>query len=186
MQRDFRSLDELYEEMDREVDQIIIQGTLRKSDKSGHFEISPDYCVSWLEIPANLIVNIQYLAQFACHSVDGGDHIHPLVRVFLAQEVTNDVPNIELIARLADSIAGDSINIGLRNTYFNVEGEAGQDVSAWFDGRCFWGENIGSRRLRLHLGPYSKVLNRGQRHRFLTFGNQCFSAYGGRTFAVYV
>ena len=66
-----------------------------------------------------------------------------------------------------------------------VGGPAGGDVSVQFTGTCGYdAKNNGSRRVRVHLGPFSRLLNPGEQFRFTGAGG-CFRAYVDETKAVY-
>lgn len=60
-----------------------------------------------------------------------------------------------------------------------VGGPAGNCTSAWFDGQCYYGRNDCGRKVNLHLGIYSVLLNPGETHRFTTFGGGCFNSFPG-------
>jgi hypothetical protein len=67
----------------------------------------------------------------------------------------------------------------------SVGGPAGGDVSVQFTGTCGYdAKNNGSRRVRVHLGPFSRLLNPGEQFRFVGAGG-CFRGYVGETKAVY-
>lgn len=66
----------------------------------------------------------------------------------------------------------------------SVGGPAGADVAVWYDGSCYWAKDNGGRKVRVHLGNWSTLLNPGQQFKFTGFGN-CFSSYVGSTTAEY-
>jgi hypothetical protein len=66
-----------------------------------------------------------------------------------------------------------------------VGGPAGDCTDAWFDGQCYYGKNRCPKKVILHLGPYSTLLNPGEQHRFTGLDGRCFGAYFGATTAEY-
>jgi hypothetical protein len=70
----------------------------------------------------------------------------------------------------------------LRSSAVPVGGPAGYCTDVWFDGTCYWARNRCGKKVNVHLGPWSALLNPGQTFRFVGFGN-CFQSYVGDTFA---
>jgi hypothetical protein len=88
---------------------------------------------------------------------------------------------LKAIVGIALFISSSSV---ARAQAISVGGPAGADAAVWYDGSCYWAKDNGGRKIRVHLGPWSALLNPGQTFKFTGFGN-CFSSYVGATTAEY-
>ena len=66
----------------------------------------------------------------------------------------------------------------------SCKGNACNDVRFQFDG-CFNTKNLGDKRIKVKLGPWSFMLQRGETH-VLKINNQCVTSFMGGVFANYV
>jgi hypothetical protein len=79
------------------------------------------------------------------------------------------------------------VSTSLQAQNYHPTGPAGQDVDVTYDGSCYWASNRSSHKVTVKLGPFSAVLNPGERHRFINpLSGSCFSGFMGPTEASYV
>jgi hypothetical protein len=67
----------------------------------------------------------------------------------------------------------------------SIGGNAGSEVVVSYEGSCYWATNRSSRRVTVRLGPYSALLDPGEKFMFTGVGRGCFRSYVGAPDASY-
>jgi hypothetical protein len=80
-----------------------------------------------------------------------------------------------------------TVSVGpVTNAEFKCEGAACKDVQLWFDSGCHQAKNVGSRKVKVQRGAFSKTLNPGETWQVRNFDNTCISIIIGGTTASYI
>lgn len=95
----FKSGEELLDALqgDKLSQDDVYVGMVKESDKEKHVAFAPGSCEEWIDVPAELIGDVEVLRHVPCR-----DHSHPLVRLELTLEESN--PLHEMVRQMFTSV----------------------------------------------------------------------------------